>query len=377
MAVYYAAIGIIGGVGQLIGGRLLDAFADIEGQLAFITLDPYTPLMIGGIVLPLLSIILFRRVKADGALSVTEFAGMFVQGNPIYALETMLRYYHARDERAAVFLTERMGQAHSPLTVDELLEALEDPRFNVRYEAVISIARTKPHPRLTEALAEMVGGTELSLSNVAAWALGRVGDDSALPALRAGLDSHYRSVQAHCARAIGTLHDDEAVPVLQRRLEDETDKGLQMAFAYALGLLQAKDAIPRIFDLMWSFENEGARLELALSLARMTGKEQHFVRLLRQMRGDAGTAVAQELLHLKHRLAKHDGIEGLLSDCADTFAREDLAAGVALLMELLRALPNGDSVRARLLKGCAAGLEHYGTERMEYLVLALHVLHVT
>jgi MFS family permease len=46
MAVYYAAIGIIGGVSQLSGGALLDAFSGISGQLGIFVLDPFTPLMV-------------------------------------------------------------------------------------------------------------------------------------------------------------------------------------------------------------------------------------------------------------------------------------------------------------------------------------------
>src|SRR5690606_18546998 len=180
---------------QLLGGRLLDAFSGISGQFLFVTLDPFTPLMIASIVLPAISIMIFHRVRADSPVSVSEFASMFMQGNPIYALETMVRYYRARDERAAVVLTEKMGQAKSPLTVDEMIEALADPRFTVRLEATISIARMKPHPRLTEALINLLTGTELALSAMAAWALGRMGDKSAVPALRAELDSPYRSIQ--------------------------------------------------------------------------------------------------------------------------------------------------------------------------------------
>src|SRR5690606_29230864 len=82
MAVYYAIIGIIGGASQLLGGRLLDAFSGISGQFLFVTLDPFTPLMIASIVLPAISIMIFHRVRADSPVSVSEFASMFMQGNP-------------------------------------------------------------------------------------------------------------------------------------------------------------------------------------------------------------------------------------------------------------------------------------------------------
>jgi HEAT repeat protein len=135
-------------------------------------------------VLTFLSLVLFARVKADSEVSLSQFAGLFMHGNPLLALEFMVRYYRARDERTTVVMTERMGQTKSRLTVDELLEALKDPRFNVRFEGIISIARMDSDPRLIEALCTILDGTELSLSTVSAWALGRIGDESALPSLR-------------------------------------------------------------------------------------------------------------------------------------------------------------------------------------------------
>lgn len=381
MAVYYAIVGIIGGLTQVVGGGLLDAFQGISGQFLFITLDPFTPLMVGGMLLTAVSALVFRRVRADSPVSVSEFAGMFVQGNPVFALERLVRYYHARDERATVKLTEKMGAAKSPLTVDEMLEALADPRFNVRLEATISIARMKPHPRLTEALVHVLHGTELSLSAMAAWAMARQGDEAAIPALRQGLDSHYRSIQGQCARALGTLGDRESIPLLHERLRQETDKGLQMAYAAALGNMAATEAIDTIFELAYKTTNEGARMELALSLARMLGEEHHFIRLLRQVRSDPGTAAAQELMQLRNRLSRSLNAQSRsqLTTCSEDFARESLDEGVAGLITMIRALPPSayyGEVAHKLLLGCAAGMETYGAAHIEYIILALHVLHV-
>ena len=110
------------------------------------------------------------------------------------------------------------------MTVEELLETLVDPRFNVRFEAIISIARMGPDPRLVEAVAGVLEGREISLSVIAAWALGRMGSDDALPALRRGLNSTYRSLQAHCARSLGTLGDQESAPLLLERLATLTER---------------------------------------------------------------------------------------------------------------------------------------------------------
>ncbi|MCC6804887.1 MAG: MFS transporter, partial [Anaerolineae bacterium] len=131
MPVYYAIVGVIGGVSQIISGRLLDVFAGVSGQFLIFPLDPFTPLFLGSVILLALGVLLFSRVQADSNFSVGEFAGMFVHGNPLLAFESLIGYYRARDERATVVSTERMGRTKSPLTVDEMLEALQDPRFNV------------------------------------------------------------------------------------------------------------------------------------------------------------------------------------------------------------------------------------------------------
>lgn len=374
MAVYYAAIGIIGGASQLLGGKLLDVFSGLNGQFGVFSIDPFTPLFVMAFFLPIISLLLFRGVRADSNISVSEFAGMFTRGNPFFALESLIGYYRSRDERRTIVMTERLGQSKSPLTVDELLETLSDPRFNVRFEAIISISRTKPHPRLIEALCNIVEGTELSLTVVAAWALGRIGDASAIPTLRNGLDSDYRSVRAHCARALGTLDDAESAPLLIERLTHETDKGLCMAYASSLGNLRSEKAVSTILQFLSETENEGARIELSLALARIIGGERSFIHLWRQTKQDVGTAVAQALTPLKNQLP--EVVTDDLIHCSSVFAQQRITEGRVLLVELIRQIPDGIylPVARQILDSCADRLAEDETENLDYLILILCVL---
>lgn len=377
MAVYYASIGLIGGISQVFGGRLLDYTQGLSGQFLIFVIDPFFPLFVLAIILTVISIIIFRRVEADSRVSVSEFAGLFIHGNPVLALEAMFRYYRARDERETVVMTERMGQTKSPLTVDELLEALKDPRFNVRFEAIISIARMESDPRLVEALCNILDGTELSLSVIAAWALGRIGDARAVISLRHGLDSPYRSIQAHCARALGTLGDKAIIPLLTTRLQTETDKGLRIAYSSALGNLRATEATPLLLDILAHTTNEGARLELALALARIVGSEHHFTRLLRQFRHDKATATCQALNAIrKHLSIKEEALAAGFVECANIFAEGDFNRGITLLIGLMRQLQTEEfsPVERTILLECAAQMETSQTAHLEYLLLALHTL---
>jgi HEAT repeat protein len=264
-------------------------------------------------------------------------------------------------------MTERLGITKSPFTVEELLEALYDPRFFVRFEAIVSIARRRPDPRLTDALIEKLEGDEPALSTVAAWALGRIGDERALKALRGGLNARYRSVQAHCARSLGSLGDTTVTPIR-----------LQLAFAAALGKLGALEAIDPLLALLRESGSQDARLESALALARLVGEEHDFIQLQRRVESEPGTTLSQQVTALKGKLAKSNQssaeMEETLDAAAETLAQHDLAQGIDLLRHGLQLLLENLPARPcrAVIQECVARLEQFGTRRLEYAVLALH-----
>ena len=291
----------------------------------------------------------------------------------------MFRYGRARDEQATVSLTEQLGQSKSLLTVEELLEGLADPRFNVRFEAILAMARMPGDARVIETLAEIVSTGEPALSVVAAWALGRIGDTRAIPALRPGLDSQYRSVRAHTIRALGTLRDDELSATLLERFQAETDHGLRMAYASAMGKLQVVEAVGPLLDFLRTRQDTGARLELALVLARLIGGEQHFIQIWRLARAEASTGLSQattSLLRRADRLSILDNQAQHLTQCADAFARGGLDEGAEHLCNMIDhlSLEQLAVARAAVLRECAARLRELGSARQEYLLLALHAL---
>ena len=385
MALYAAWIGIVAGLSQLAGGRILDMTQGLSAQAGYFVLDPYTPLFLIGAILTVAGQPVLRGIRAELSVGVWEFAGLFFRGNPFMAMTSLIRNQLAKDERSTVLRTEQLGRAGSRLTVEELVEALSDPRYNVRYEAEIVISRMRRDARLTQAMIGMLEGTELALSAQAAWALGRMGDKDATEPLRRATDNPYRSVRMQSIRALGWLDDTESIPTLLERLRAETDKGLQMAYASALGNLGATEGTGDLLVLIRGTENPGARMELALALARWVGKDHLFIRLLRQMRMDPGTAAAQTLSDLKKRLGHgrrretpDNEIAPMLDECMDAFAAEDLEQGAALLSRMLGALPKDafDECPRRIIEDCADQLAEYGAARIESIVLALHTLNV-
>lgn len=380
MALYYAWAGIAGGLGQLLGGWLVDRTAALSGQWWIVSLNPYTPLFVAGIALPLIGALLLTRVRADNIVTTRQFASMFFRGNPFLAMESLVRYHRARSERDTVAMTERLGATRSPLTVEELLQALHDPRFLVRFEAIVSMARLGPDAQLTDALIETLEGNEPALSTLAAWALGRIEDEGALEALRRGLHARYRSVQAHCIRSLGNLGDRTVLPALLERLPDEDDVGLQLALAAYLGKIGATQAIDPLSTLLRTSHSSDTRMEFALALARLVGEEHDFIQLQRRVESEPGTAFSQAVTALKGKLIKAQQssaqIEQALDGAADVLAQEDLPRGLDLLLTALQTLPAGHLAAPceAVLQESIARLDEFGAQRPEYALLALHAL---
>ena len=372
----------MGGSSRLISGALLDRFADLSYQIGFIHIDAYTILFVAGILVPILSLLVFRFVRADSPVSLGEFAGKFIHGNVFVAAKSIIRYQMARDEETTVAATERLGQAHSPLTVDELLVTLDDPRFNVRFEAIISIARHGPDDRLIDALAKVLRQSEPALGVAAAWALGRLGDPRALDVLRDGLDSPYRSIRAHCARALGTLGDETVVPQLLEYLETEPDFQQRMAYGATLGKLRVQASIPKLLSLLAQCPDLESQQTTALSIGRIIGDEHCFHsalgpgRIIRpRHRHCSGTPQPQ----------KRPGWPGCGRKRPVGNARRNfgnLCQGRTLLRVLLSfkksSLCSRRNDLARycglILDACQAQMNQHGAERLDIVVLALHTI---
>ncbi len=381
-ALHTAWVGVVGGVSLLLGGRVLDFTAGLSGNFMAVKVDSFAVLFFAGALLSLASIWFLRRVQADSWVTIGEFAAMFLHGNPFVAVESLVRYHFAQSERAMVVTTERLGRTKSPLNIDELIEALSDPRFFVRFEAIISIAHREPDPRLLKALVKVLEGNEPALSVIAAWALGRLGDELALEPLRHGLQARYRSVQMHSARALGTLGDLSVIPALLDRLSWESDPGVQIAFASALGQLEAHEAIPELLKILRSNDDQAFRMEMALALARMVGEERNFIHLMREADADTSTACSQAVTSFINRfgrtLKNYPEFVRILGESANAFARGKLVIGAELINQAVRQVPEDRYHWASLtiLRDCSLDLAANGENRLEYILLVLHTLKV-
>jgi HEAT repeat protein len=319
-------------------------------------------------------------LRRDEAATFKSLASKFSRGNPVKALFLLVRYRFAGTEATRLVTTQHLGDTHNPLSANELIEALSDPSFNVRYEAVNSIGRMPPELELVDALLDVLGATEAELSTVAARSLGVLGDKRAIPALRQALYSGYPFLEASSVRALAMLGDADSAPHFLEKLKNEPYGMLRITYASALGKLGATEATPELFALLGQAQPGVARGEIGLALARIAGDERYYLQHWPALRSDFNTAAAQAVLGLQRpaRHLKTDGFEALAEACAGCFAEGDRSQGASYLKAMIDGLPTQglDETLINVLAGCSAGLAEFGGTHFEFILLSLHTLDI-
>ena len=379
LAVYFAWLSLVIATGPLLAGRILEFTSVIEPhRIGLLHIDPYTPLFLISIFLFVATIVIVPRLKTEQNVTFRRFAGLFLRGNPIRAMRLLIQYNHAGDEMTRIVTTERMGDIQSPLNTQELIEALQDPSFNVRYEAIHSIGRMSDSPELVTALIGILEGGEPELGMVTARALGRLGDPRAIPALRASLDSPYDLIKVNGARALAQLDDVESIPHIREMLESEPNFQLKVGYASALGRLGDAGALPEFFRLLIEAEEVTDRGELGLAIARLTSDEEYYLRHWQAFRTNFDTSVAQALLDLQKpmRRAGHEDLAILAETCSSSYGSGEYEAGAEQLSALLLASAElqPEGVLKQALRLSAQALTQVAPDRYDIVLVALHAL---
>jgi len=386
-AVWVAVTGLAAGLGPIVVGAALDLLRrldEVGTVLKVIHVDSFLPIFVLHLAMPLLGVYVVSRAKADSETTTTQFVGQLIAGLPFglfSSMSSVLRFRMAGDEQERIATTRQLGRLDSLFNTDELIAALSDPSFDVRYEAVLAMASRKPNPKITAALLDVLDGEDIELAATAVWALGQIGDLAAIPALRLRLTAPYRVLRARSARALARLGDLAGAPMIFDLLKKEQDLFLKVAFASSLGALRYVPATETILAVLAEVESQTFRREVALAVARLVGNEKNYIRLCRQADEDFAAAVSGAVSKLK-RPAKRLGISASLIDslsaCADSFAADQQGMGVELLWPILEAMPKDqiDAAFRGIFAECCRRLGQFGNSRREYILLALHICDV-
>jgi len=378
MAVFYAWFAIVSGLGPLLAGQIVSVSKNVEAQISGISINPYTPLFALSFILILACTLIVVRLQTEGTTTFRHFAGMFLRGNPVKAMRMLVQFNLSGDEMTRVVATEQMGDAHSLLSSNELVEALGDPSFNVRQEAIHSIGRMPAEDELVDALIGVLEDPESELNISAARALGRIGSPRAIPALRRTLHSVYRPLEANSARSLALLDDSQSIPDFLAKLEQEPNPRLRLAYVSALGKLRVTGSLEQLFDLLPGTQSEVSRGEIGLAIARIAGDEKYYLQHWRSLHSEFNTSTAQALLAFQ-KPAERCGLvelEEVAEASSKKFASGDLSSGITTLRTMLQWMAKSElnEGTAEVLRWCIDTLSEEGENQKETILLALFTL---
>lgn len=377
MPVFYSLWGVCSGLGPLTGGWILKVCAGFNHQVAGFEFDRFSILFLYGFLLLILAIKYISILRSDGDVSAQQLVGMVVQSNPLITFNNMLRYRWAGDENKRVDAAEKLGTSRAMLSSEELLDALDDPSFNVRHEAINALSKLKPTQKIIDRLLLVLGGDQPDLALTAAWSLGKLGDQNAIIALREMLLSEYELLQARCARSLALLGDLQSAEFMLGKLQNEPDKGLCVAYASALSILGYEKGLHDTLELLEEIEQDTGRSETALAVARYIGGEQRYIRLHRKFKQDVSTTTAQTILTIIRylKIGKSHKAYSNCRLCADEFASGNIDRGIELLIKIIELLSINDidGKTQMILNHCKLNLQKHKSDRLEYLLLVLHL----
>ncbi len=246
ISLFLSLSGVIGGVVAGMSGWLFNLLATpgfgpdglrrIAGDFG---LTPFNILAIVGAMGYLICVFFIRFLREEGAVPTLHVVRMLFANNPVRGV------YHAQSLANSLTEATRMdilSHARGGLVEGELVRDLYSCSSQVRDGAMRNLSGTGPEMDavVAEELVKLLDMPELGLQIEAAKALGRSRYRPALPHLIALFDNEDANLAAASIYAVGLIGDKSALPELRRVLEMEDTLPIEKA--------QAAESLSRLCD---------------------------------------------------------------------------------------------------------------------------------
>lgn len=272
----FSAIG--SAAGPFLGSLILNALPAQGLALAGMHLVPLQVVFAISTLLGLVPVVLSRFLQETEATSPRYLLGQ-LRGNLLTYAYNWALFRTGLDEERRAHAARALGRSHTPLAVDQLVDALDDVSPQVRSEA----ARGLGEMRAEEAVAPLVEALHDDESDIrpeAALALGKIGAPVSVGPLVAALNDEDPRVRVSAALALGEIGGDEAREALLAALEGEFDKATFAAVVDGASRLGDLRIISPALRRLPEFHSPVLRMQILNAVCRVLGEPRHFYRML-------------------------------------------------------------------------------------------------
>jgi HEAT repeat protein len=238
-----------------------------------------------------------------------------------------------------------MGLTKSNEVVNELLKALEDSDEYVRRNAAFALAKIGSETAIA-GLLKALEHSHWYVRRYAAFALAKIGSETAIARLLKALEDSDEYVRGNAAVALGNIGSETAIPGLLKALED-SDEYVRRNAAEALGKIGSETAIAGLLKALED-SNKDVRRYAVEALGKI-GSETAIPGLLKALE-HSDYAVRRNAAFALGNIGSETAIPGLLKALEDSDEGVRGEAAVALgkigsetaIPELLKALEDSD-----------------------------------
>jgi len=275
--IFFMTLGVAGALGSVFGGVILES---LEAWLAGSSFSPPAAelqtrvfqLYFGAVAVMSLVVLLFvNSMENLGAYPIRDAMAAIFSPRDLRAISLTHRLKRVQSVAEEKQTLKAMGEAHSGLSLSDILSRLRSPRFTIRAEALQALADVPLNEPAVQALISEVKNHAFTTAYLAADIMGNRRLGEGIPALRNSLDTQDFFLQGKAMVALAKLEDRASLGKIRDKLRETSNPRVIIHGATALELFRDIEAIPLLLEKIGMKMQPYVRDELILSLAGILG----------------------------------------------------------------------------------------------------------
>ena len=265
---YFVSSGAAATLGSLAGGMALEW---LQADLGLQPVDSFRAYFLALVGALMIMGFLIVSLAPLGAYAIRDVLNIFISPRDLRALSLLHRLkttQSATDEQAIV---RALGQTRSGISIVELLQELQSPRFMVRAEAISALERIRPNSEVRQALIAEVENQPFTTAHLAADVLGKKGIAEARDSLRRALKSDDVFLAGKSMVALARLGDQQSIPTVEEIFRTTDNPRLLIHGATALEILHSRGSVRVLLEKLRAEPSSFVRDEIILAVAGLLG----------------------------------------------------------------------------------------------------------